>query len=47
MLKGVASHGLLIILGVITSLEGRHPWGTGELEDLVLAARSALRQGRA
>jgi hypothetical protein len=43
-LKGVARRGLLVILDVVTNLEGSRPWGAGELEGLGLTARGALRQ---
>jgi hypothetical protein len=46
-LKGVAHLGLLVVLSVVTDLEGSHPRGAGELEGLGLTTRGALRQGYA
>jgi hypothetical protein len=45
-LKGVTRRGLLIVLGVVASLEGGFPRGTGKLKDLGFVASSTLRQGR-
>jgi hypothetical protein len=46
-LKGVARRSLLVVLGVVAGLEGGRPRGGGKLEDLGLAASSALQQSRA
>jgi hypothetical protein len=43
-LKGVAHHGLLVVLDVTATLKGSRPWGAGKLEGLGLTARGALRQ---
>jgi hypothetical protein len=44
-LRGVARHGLLVILSVIANREGSRPRGVGELEGLGLTARGGLQQG--